>query len=68
MIGQALDGGIDGFVLDTCGGAHELGIPDNLVKAAEAIGGGFQIGLCWTSQAARPRQGGDGQGMAGEAS
>jgi hypothetical protein len=45
-IGQALEGGVDGFVLDTCGGTHELGIPDNLVKAAEAVGGGFQVGLC----------------------
>jgi hypothetical protein len=45
-IGQALEGGIDGFVLNTCGGTHELGIPDNMVKAAKEIGGGFQIGLC----------------------
>lgn len=44
-IGQALEGGVAGFVLDTCGGTHELGIPDNMVKAAAEIGG-FQIGLC----------------------
>lgn len=45
-IGQALEGGVAGFVLDTCGGTHELGIPDNMVRAAEEIGGGFQVGLC----------------------
>ncbi|MEI8244829.1 MAG: endo-1,3-alpha-glucanase family glycosylhydrolase [Lentisphaerota bacterium] len=45
-IGQAIEGGVDGFVLDICGGTHELGIPDNLIKAAEELGGSFQIGLC----------------------
>lgn len=45
-IGQALEGGVAGFVLDTCGGTHELGVPNNMVKAAEEIGGSFQVGLC----------------------
>ncbi len=45
-IGQAMEGGVDGFVLDICGGTHEFGTPDNLVKAAEELGGTFQVGLC----------------------
>ncbi|MFA6290387.1 MAG: endo-1,3-alpha-glucanase family glycosylhydrolase, partial [Victivallales bacterium] len=45
-IGQAVEGGLDGFVLDICGGTQELGIPDGLIKAAEELGGSFQVGLC----------------------
>ncbi|MFZ2654658.1 MAG: endo-1,3-alpha-glucanase family glycosylhydrolase [Victivallales bacterium] len=45
-IGQAMEGGVDGFVLDTCGGTKEFGIPDSLIKAAEELGGTFQVGFC----------------------
>jgi len=45
-IGQAMEAGVDGFVLDICGGTHEFGIPDNMLKAAEELGGAFKVGLC----------------------
>jgi hypothetical protein len=45
-IRQAMAGGVDGFVLDTCGGTHEFGVPDAMLKASEELGGTFKIGLC----------------------
>ncbi len=45
-IEQAMAAGVDGFVLDICGGTHEFEIPDALIRAAEELGGTFKIGLC----------------------
>jgi hypothetical protein len=45
-IQQAQAGGVDGFVLDTCGGVHEFGVPTDMIKASEELGGTFKIGLC----------------------
>ncbi len=45
-IAQALAGGVNAFVFDTCGGVHEFGIPDTMIRAAEELGGQFKVGLC----------------------